>query len=57
LTPVRGGERCLRRARFDAKAIRAFATLCGDMNPLHHDAERGRAQRSAVPSMRRVRCS
>ena len=31
------GERFARRARFDAESIRRFATLCGDMNPLHHD--------------------
>jgi len=31
------GERFARRARFDAESIRRFATLCGDLNPLHHD--------------------
>jgi acyl dehydratase len=33
----RVGQRFARRARFDAQAIREFATLCGDRNPLHHD--------------------
>jgi acyl dehydratase len=37
--PVAIGERFVRRATFDAAAIRTFATLCGDFNPLHHDAE------------------
>jgi acyl dehydratase len=31
------GERFARRVTFDAAAIRDFATLCGDHNPLHHD--------------------
>jgi 3-hydroxybutyryl-CoA dehydratase len=35
--PFAVGERFARRARFDAEAIRTFAELCGDMNPLHHD--------------------
>jgi 3-hydroxybutyryl-CoA dehydratase len=33
----RVGERFARRATFDADAIRRFASLCGDHNPLHHD--------------------
>ena len=33
----RVGQRFARRASFDAQAIRRFATLCGDQNPLHHD--------------------
>lgn len=37
LLPFAVGERFARRARFDAEAIRTFATLSGDMNPLHHD--------------------
>jgi len=35
---VTPGERFLRRVTFDEDSIRAFATLCGDANPLHHDA-------------------
>ena len=35
--PVEIGERFARRFTFDASSIRAFATLCGDTNPLHHD--------------------
>jgi len=37
MTPVTLGERFSRRVTFDAASIRAFATLCGDANPLHHD--------------------
>lgn len=35
--PVPVGERFARRVTLDAASIRAFATLCGDANPLHHD--------------------
>ena len=35
--PVTIGERFSRRVTFDVASIRAFATLCGDANPLHHD--------------------
>ena len=35
--PLRIGARASRRLTFDAEAIRRFATLCGDCNPLHHD--------------------
>ena len=35
----RVGERFARRVTFDADSIRTFATLCGDHNPLHHDAD------------------
>jgi 3-hydroxybutyryl-CoA dehydratase len=35
--PFAVGERVTRRVRFDVQGIRDFATLCGDMNPLHHD--------------------
>lgn len=35
--PLQRGERFARRVTFDAAAIRNFATLCGDHNPLHHD--------------------
>ena len=35
--PIRVGMRALRRVTFDADAIRTFATLSGDHNPLHHD--------------------
>jgi len=37
--PVRVGTRFARRAHFDAEAIRRFAALAGDHNPLHHDEE------------------
>ena len=36
--PIDVGARVTRRMTFDADAIRRFATLCGDANPLHHDA-------------------
>lgn len=35
---VRVGDRATRRVTFDAEGIRHFAELCGDHNPLHHDA-------------------
>jgi acyl dehydratase len=35
--PVTIGERCEARVTFDADSIRAFATMSGDLNPLHHD--------------------
>ena len=35
--PFRIGEHVTRRVGFDAESIRRFATLSGDMNPLHHD--------------------
>jgi acyl dehydratase len=35
--PVPIGERFTRQVTLDAPSIRAFATLCGDANPLHHD--------------------
>ena len=37
MTPVQVGDPFARRPRFDADGIRAFAALCGAMNPLHHD--------------------
>ena len=45
MTPPAVGERFARRASFDAASIRHFATLCGDGNPLHHDAELAAASR------------
>jgi acyl dehydratase len=35
--PVAVEERFLRRVLFDVDSIRAFATMCGDHNPVHHD--------------------
>ena len=35
--PTRVGAGAARRVTFDADAIRRFATMCGDHNPLHHD--------------------
>lgn len=35
---VRKGDVVRKSVRIDADSIRAFATLAGDMNPLHHDA-------------------
>ncbi len=32
------GERFSERVAFDETSIRAFARLCADFNPLHHDA-------------------
>ena len=46
--PFAIGERFARRATFDADAIRTFATLCGDFNPLHHDAKYASASRFAT---------
>ena len=37
------GERFTRRVTFDADAIREFAALSGDHNPLHHDDAAGEA--------------
>ena len=36
---IRVGDRAARRVAFDAEGIRRFAELCGDHNPLHHDAK------------------
>ena len=38
-TLPRVGERFSRRVTLDADSIRTFASLCGDHNPLHHDAQ------------------
>ncbi len=34
---IEPGARFERRVVFDADSIRAFALVCGDANPLHHD--------------------
>ena len=36
---VRVGDRATQRVTFDAEGIRRFAEMCGDHNPLHHDAK------------------
>lgn len=41
--PVAVGEIFTQRVLFDAASIRAFATLSGDHNPLHHDDAAGAA--------------
>ena len=33
------GDTARKSVTLDEASIRAFATLCGDLNPLHHDAE------------------
>ena len=33
------GDTALKSVTLDEASIRAFATSCGDLNPLHHDAE------------------
>lgn len=46
------GESFGQRVTFDAKSIREFATLTGDLNPLHHDeaAAKQTAFRSLIVS-------
>ena len=39
MIPVAIGETFSKTTTIDAASIRAFATLAGDMNPLHHDEE------------------
>lgn len=39
------GETATRTVTLDEAAIRAFAASCGDMNPLHHDADYAKASR------------
>jgi acyl dehydratase len=43
--PVAIGERCEERVTFEAAAIRAFAAMSGDFNPLHHDEARAAKSR------------
>ena len=43
--PIEVGETFSREATFDAPGIAAFATACGDTNPLHHDAAYAAATR------------
>jgi 3-hydroxybutyryl-CoA dehydratase len=40
--PAAVGERLERRVVFDAASIRAFATMSGDHNPIHHDEAHAR---------------
>ncbi len=39
------GEAFSKQVQFDAPGIAEFATLCGDTNPLHHDAAYAAASR------------
>ena len=39
------GETARKSVTLDEAAIRSFAASCGDMNPLHHDAEYARGTR------------
>ena len=39
------GETARKSVTLDEVAIRSFAASCGDMNPLHHDAEYARGTR------------
>jgi acyl dehydratase len=41
--PFAGGERFTKEVVFDVASIRAFATLVGDFNPLHHDEAAAKA--------------
>lgn len=43
--PFEVGETFTRSIVFDAESIQAFATMAGDMNPLHHDIQAAQASR------------
>ncbi|MGH6713978.1 MAG: MaoC family dehydratase [Bradyrhizobium sp.] len=44
-SPFKIGQEISREVTFEAGAIRHFATLVGDMNPLHHDEEFAKTSR------------
>ncbi len=48
--PIAVGDRFAKEVVLDEASIRAFATLCGDMNPLHHDAQAAREYGGIIAS-------
>lgn len=45
ISPFKIGEEISREVTFETDAIKHFATLVGDMNPLHHDEEFAKSSR------------